>query len=400
MFLIQLLNMLKGYVEIEVCGLFLERFLNICTRRGIYLWNVKRLGRSKMRANISINGFKLLIPVAKKSRCTAHITCRKGLPFFLHRHRKRKAFAVGVLVFAILLYYMTTFVWVIDVTGNKRVETEKILTCLEQNGIKAGVGKNQIDAVLAQSLVMTAIPEVAWVSINVKGTTVMVDVKERTVLPEKFEKDKPCNIVATDDGVVEEMVITSGKSLVKINDVVKKGQILVSGAMDSERVGMRFVHSDGKVMARTWHEETAQLPMYEEIKTQTGKNKSKHALKIFDFYVKLYVSDKIAFPDYERVSYVKNLSLGNNNVLPISFHYDNYYELEVTKKKLSNKQAIEKFTKELDEKYKDIQVVKRDVKVEGDHLKATYECIEDITQKTELVYEEVQYDDNGEDVGS
>ena len=65
MFLVRLANFIYGYVVIIIEGMFPERFLNICARRGIYLWNVKKEGKYQISANISVRGFKMVRPVAK-----------------------------------------------------------------------------------------------------------------------------------------------------------------------------------------------------------------------------------------------------------------------------------------------------------------------------------------------
>lgn len=39
---LRLWNYIKGYVIIFVEGYFLEKFVNICTRRQIFLWDIKK----------------------------------------------------------------------------------------------------------------------------------------------------------------------------------------------------------------------------------------------------------------------------------------------------------------------------------------------------------------------
>ena len=378
-------NCFRGYVIIEISGVFTERFLNICTRRGICVWNVQKKSKTKITACISIKGFKMLPPIAKKSFCKVHIIKRRGVPFILHRYRKRKAFLIGLLICLIMLYTMTKFIWVIEISGNRDVTDEAIYSCLTESGLTVGVLKNSVDTDSVKSHVMTKMPEIAFISVNIKGTTVSVDVRERTKLPEAFDRNKPCNITATKDGVITDYAIKSGVPAVKVNDVVHAGQILVSGILEGTN-GIRFTHSEGEVMARVWNEETADLPMYREEKIKTGNKKSKHILKIFNFCVKLYRGD-VTFSDYERESYVKNLKLGNNNVLPFAFCYDKYYEVTVNQIPLTNEEATAKFKEILDEKYKYCEIVNREFTIEENKIKAIYECIEDIGEKAEILYE-------------
>lgn len=393
MFLIKILNILKGYVVILVEGFFLERFINICTRRGIHLWNVRRIDNTKMRANISIQAFKMLPPIAKKSRCTVQIFSRKGAPFFVYKHRKRKAFAVGIIISAILIYSMTLFIWTVDIQGNEKMTVDQITSALQNAGLKTGMWKNNIDTQYIQNVIMTAEPDIAWIGININGTKAEVEVKERAPKPYIVPKNEPCSIVATMGGVIETINTKDGHQLVKKGDVVREGQLLVSGALDSKIEGIRYVHSEAEVLARTWHEKTVDLPQFEEVKTRTGRSKGKHLIKIFDFSIKFFINDRIYYTNYDRISYVKKLSLGKDNILPISFHYDKYYEQNLTQNELTNEQAIEKIKTEMDNEFKDIQIVSKKDLIHDNKLTITYECIQNIAKQQEVLKEETN--DNG-----
>ena len=393
MFLIKLLNIFKGYVVILIEGFFIERFLNICTRRGIHLWNVRRIDNTKMRANISIQAFKMLPPIVKKSRCTVQIYSRKGVPFFVYKHRKRKVFAFGIIISALLIYSMTLFIWTVDIQGNEKMTAEQITVALRDAGLKTGMWKNNVDIQYIQNVVMTAQPDIAWIGINLKGTKVEVDVKERAPKPYILPKNEPCSIIATMGGVIEMINTKDGHQLVKKGDVVREGQLLVSGALDSKVEGIRYVHSEAEVLARTWHEKTVSLPQFEEVKTPTGRSKSKHSIKIFDFSIKFFINDRIYYANYDRISYVKKLTLGKDNILPISFHYDKFNEQNLTQNELTNEQAIEKLKTEMDSEFKDIQIVSKKDLIHDNKLTVTYECIQNIAKQQEVLKEEAN--DNG-----
>jgi similar to stage IV sporulation protein len=397
MFLVRLANFIYGYVVIIIEGMFPERFLNICARRGIYLWNVKKEGKYQISANISVRGFKMVRPVAKKSRCRVILKKRRGLPFYVFRHRKRKAFALGAVVFVLLLFVMTRFIWVVDISGNVEVETSRIEKVLQEAGLKAGVPSMGVDVWHIQNTVMTRLDKISWIGINIKGTTAYVEVRERISKPEIFPKDLPCDIVASRSGVIESIDAVSGQRLVSIGDVVSGGQLLISGAIDSKAgEGVRYVHAEGEVMATTWHEITVEIPYREEIRTRTGKSKSKHMLKFFNFYVNFFINDRISYENYDRISYVKRLSIGKNLVLPFSFHYDNYYEVEVTWRQRDINEALELAGQEAFEHVKGMQIKNSKRELIGEKLKVTYECLENIALKKAVIREDAK--DNGKDI--
>ena len=380
MFLIKLFNIFKGYVIIKIYGVFSERFLNICTFRNIKIWNVRRLSKNEMTACVCAEDFKKLKPAAKKSMCSVHIVGRHGLPFFLQRHRKRKALAIGAAVILVLGFVSTRFIWMTKITGNSIIPTERLTAELEKYGVKSGAPISKIDIGIIRNRLVTDIPEISWAEFNIKGTTAVLEIKERRQIPEKFDRNAPCSLAASNDGVIVRADVTEGEKLVLPGDVVTKGQLLVSGLVKSENTS-RYVHSDGEITARTWHEKTVDLPLYKEIKTPTGAHKSKHSLSIFNFYIKFYLNDRISYKNYDRISYVKNFSLFGGYALPVAFHYDNYTEQNVRKAEMTPNEAVLSVQKELDAETKNAEIVKKSHKISGNKLTVTYECIENIAEK-------------------
>ncbi|MFW5648022.1 MAG: sporulation protein YqfD, partial [Candidatus Alkaliphilus sp. MAG34] len=69
MLVLKLWNYIRGYVIIRVEGLTLEKFINMCTVRNIYLWDVKRIGNTTLEAKLGVRGFKDLRKIVKKLGC-------------------------------------------------------------------------------------------------------------------------------------------------------------------------------------------------------------------------------------------------------------------------------------------------------------------------------------------
>ena len=61
--------------------------------------------------------------------------------------------------------------------------------------------------------------------------------------------------MATADGIIKKMDIVSGNSVVKVGQAVKKGDLLVSGIIETVD-GTRFVKSKGTVLATSEKEIT------------------------------------------------------------------------------------------------------------------------------------------------
>ena len=93
-----LLKNLIGYVNIKIEGYFVEKFINKCINNKIFFWNIKREKSTIIYTNVGINEFKKIRKIAKETKCKIEILNKKGLPFILHRYKKRKVFLIVIII--------------------------------------------------------------------------------------------------------------------------------------------------------------------------------------------------------------------------------------------------------------------------------------------------------------
>ena len=169
MFIKLLLKIILGYVRIEVEGYYIERFINLCTNKKIFTWNLKRKNGVKLFPNIGINDFKKISDIAKKSKCKIKIKEKKGLPFLLHRYKKRKIFAILLLIVLILLFVSSRYVWNIEIIFQDNQFVENIEKDLENLGLKPGIPKNKIDSDKIINYIRLNRTDVAWIRNRYRG---------------------------------------------------------------------------------------------------------------------------------------------------------------------------------------------------------------------------------------
>ncbi|WP_265443397.1 sporulation protein YqfD [Acetivibrio straminisolvens] len=342
MLILRLWNYIRGYVIIFVEGYFLEKFVNICTRRQILLWDIKRHKNSKMTLKVSIRGFKMLKPVAKKTGCRVKILKKRGLPFLLNRYRRRKTFLLGAAVSIVLFYIMTSFVWSVEVCGNQKIETDIILKSLEEHGVKPGVFKYKINPEEIASNIILDVDGLSYVNVLVRGTKIKVEVAEGVKRPPIIPLNEPCDIVAKKDGVIKSIVVKVGQAQVKEGDTVRKGQILVSGSIPIKGAenNPKRVHAMGEVLARTWYEGKHPVELRAVEKIRTGRKKDNLTLVLFSKEIQLFHKEA-GFNDFEKVEIKKNLSIGEEFVLPFGLIIERYYENDVIEADISLEDAKE-----------------------------------------------------------
>lgn len=380
---LELIRYCKSYVRVHIKGYSPERFLNLCHVHKIPIWDVKREG-GFYEFNTSIAGFYRMRPLVHKTGVKIRILEKHGLRFWIFGHRKRKMFFGGFFVCAVLLWIMSQFIWNIHIEGNISHSTEEVLFYLEELEVFHGCRKQTVSCGNIEKKIRNQFPEFLWVSVQMKGTRIFVQIKENEdpdIVSEIQETEyEPSSIVALESGKVTSMIVRTGTPLVSVGDQVEKGQILVAGyyAIENdakEVIRYEPVEADGDIWIQSDLVYKEKISAEYEKKIKTGKRK-----KTYGIYVlgkEFSWNQKIKYEHYEMKETKKTIKLTENFYLPVSWKKILYEEYE-TEKAVYSKDAVEKiFWQHLLKKYENI--LEKGVQITGKNvtIKANgnfYEC--------------------------
>ena len=342
MLFIRLIRIIFGYVRITVSGEHPERFLNLCANNGIAVWNVKRRDESLL-CSIFARDYKRIRRLRKRSRVRLKIKRRRGVPFVVHRYRYRKGIIVGLVIFIVFLSTMPRMVWSVEVCGNERVTTAEILSAAKEIGIKNGAKISSLDTENLRLDFLIKIPELSWSAINIEGSRVTIDVRER-LSTELVEDKTPCNLVATADGIITKVYVKKGSAVVKVGDAVRKGDVIALGTVEYGDLSTVLCHAMGEIYAETNRKITVTVPLTETKLIPTGRIKKKRVFQLFGVYVPLYLGS-VKF-DYTASANEKSLKSGDIT-LPVSVIEAEFCEVKETEVKLSVSDAKKRAETEL-----------------------------------------------------
>lgn len=222
MFIKILLYYVFGYVNISVEGYFIERFINICISKKILLWNLKRKKSSFLFVNIGMKDFKKIKQIAKTTKCRVKIEKKKGLPFILHRYKKRKIFVISLITILLMIFGISNFVWNIEVIGNETINASEIISSVNESGLRIGMFKSNINTKEIINNLRLQRDDIAWVGIHIKGTNVTIEIVEADKKPEIVDENEYCNIISDKEGIITKINVQNGTALTKVGDIVKK----------------------------------------------------------------------------------------------------------------------------------------------------------------------------------
>ena len=315
---LSLWHYLHGYVIVEVCGINGEKFLNLVTYHGIDLWDVQREGEY-IHFCTSIPNFKAMKQDAHKTKIRLRIVGKKGLPFFTYRYKKRKLFVAGIGIFVLMLWVLSSFVWLVEVEGNTRISSMDVISALESNGYSVGKLKMKMDLRSAETILLKQYPDMIWVGINYEGTRMVIRVAESVLPPTMNAKESsPRSLISKRDALITYIAVEKGKPMVKVGDIVKKGDVLVAGEMPigEEDTSLYYTAAKATVHGKTIYSIQKTMNM-EQVKKDYNDELSKtYILKLFNKPFTLY-SQKSRTSHYDTMYTVHQLQI--TKLFPLPF---------------------------------------------------------------------------------
>lgn len=343
-----ILNHILGYVKIKVESVFIERFINICISKRIFIWDIQREKSSIMYANIGIKDFKRLKNVAKKTKSKVSIEEKSGIPFLLHRYRKRKNFFILCSIILISLVAMSRFVWNIEIEGLQTISEEEFMQELNDYGLKIGTRKSQINSNSIINKMRLTRDDISWMGIDIKGTNIIIKIKEKEKAPIVINKSDYCNIVSNKTGLITKINVQDGTKAVEIGDMVKEGDVLVLGLLEGKFSGeTRYVHAIADVEAKVWYSKKEKFYYNQDIRKETGQIENKYSIKFNNFKIN-FTKTLSKFQNYDTICKSKKILLFPNFYLPIEIVKKTNIEYKKISKTFTEEELIEIATEKLE----------------------------------------------------
>lgn len=333
---LKIIRWLRGYIVFSLNGSFPERFLNLVNKRGIRNWDFVPAGNGYV-GKMLLSDYLRIRPTARKANVKLRVNQREGFPFFVKKYKRRKGLLFGAVAAVLILALMSQFVWNIRVVGAEGLSLVELNQAFDDSGFRVGMFKNSVNISEVERQVMLKVPEVRWISINMLNNVATVEIKQQSEPPKMKKKTYPCNIVATEDGVITDIIVSDGTCEVKRGSAIAQGQLMVNSAVVIGEDKKKYVHSEARIMADVIEKYTDKIP---ETKTKIILNsnyteKSVLGFLFFEFPCKLSPS-----LGGTEVGIVRSEKLKLNDVtLPLGRTTRRSYYFEREKRKMKKSEA-------------------------------------------------------------
>ena len=118
--MLKILHFIFGRLYFQVKGYQTERFLNLCAKNHLVLWELKPVSDGYVFF-IRRSAYQMLAALAQKANVELTLQGQKGLPYFLKEHRKRKILFFSIFLCAMMILSFSQFY------GRSRFQEEKYI---------------------------------------------------------------------------------------------------------------------------------------------------------------------------------------------------------------------------------------------------------------------------------
>lgn len=327
----------------------------------------------------------------KKLAPTYEITIlkRTGKAYLIHLYKTKKIFLYSTIFSFLVIILLTNIIFSVRVVETDKEIKDMILTDLRENGItrfRFKVSYKRKEAI-REKILEKEKDYLEWLEIEEIGTMYQVKVIRRINNP-KEEELKPRSIVAKKKGRITRIEADYGEVTTKKNDVVDKGDTLISGLIKNKEEIKTKVAARGKVYAEVWYQVNLNLPTIyqEEIKTGNKKN----TLEIIFLDKNIFISELFKYNN----SISKETVLYNNPLIPFRISFTKKEEIKLkqvayqedkTLKKIK-KLAVDKLKQRIgnDIKILAINVLKKKASADKIEVELFFKVEEDITSYESL----------------
>lgn len=347
--MVKIFHFIFGRLFFQISGRHVERFLNLCAKHQVILWNLKPTDQG-YSFYICKNAYKELQSLASKTNVNLHLDGQYGLPFFLQQHRKRKAFFFSVGLALLVIFMLSQFLWEITISGSEVYSESDIMKYVTTNFYRPGMWKGNVDCDLLEEHLREDYDEIAWVSCSLTGTRLHVEIKETLDRKTKQNPKTPCDIVANKTGIVTALSVKSGTPLVSVGDRVKKGSTLISGLIyyysdDFQVTETDKIKADGEITMKTEESYKETIPM-EYYEKEFGKEKSRlKSIYAGPWEWQIPSGKEEGHTDVIEKKYP--LKIGKSLYFPIGIYMRTYRSYHAVKKTYTDDQAQKKLSDRL-----------------------------------------------------
>ena len=231
------------------------------------------------------------------------------------RLKRRWCMLIGSMMIMLLTLLLPTRILFFRIEGNERISNGQILEAAWNCGIRFGIPRREIRSEKMKNALISEIPELKWAGINTYGCMAVISVRESDLQTEQAQGYRVGSIISARDGYVTSCPVTKGSALCKPGEIVRAGQVLISGYNDCG-ICIRMTGAEGEIFANTTHRIHTVMPSRSIMRTLPRKTEKKISLIVGKKRIKLWKDSGISDTTCDRIYEEYYITLPGGFCLP------------------------------------------------------------------------------------
>ena len=228
---------------------FRDLFINHCREQNINLYDIQ-ISDGKMCFRINEKNLKTVNDIGMKAGMTITVIKAFSVKSFIKKYNARIGLPVGIACAILLFWFLSGFLWSIEISGLNTIDTEDFMLILENVNVRKGIRLRAVDCNEIEKYCESLSPKILQVTVNLIGCKLFIHVRERTQ-PQPTKEFMYGNIIAGKSGRIVKINVFAGVPFVKAGDYVRKGDVLVGGIQPLSDGALRYAEAKADVIAET-----------------------------------------------------------------------------------------------------------------------------------------------------
>lgn len=311
----------KTSVTFSLSGYNFERWLNVLSNKGVEILSAEKIDVKNSKLEVEIEREKQVETFLKSKNFQVVGKQYNGLARPLKFFGTHFGIIIGIFLCFCFYVVASGYVWRIEIMGNENVNSNEIIEVLDENGVSIFSPLNRNSNEEIEKIVLNNFKNVSMVSVVKKGTSIIVNIKEKLITNENQGFGA---LLASEDGTIKNIKLIQGTPVVKVGDVVRAGDELVAPyVVDSSgncipiepkaEITFEFLLSGQSV-----HNNTVQ------VQKRTGRNVCERKMSFLDREI---VTTKVEVP-FENYELERSETYLSTSTLPLKYVTLTYHEIE------------------------------------------------------------------------
>ena len=271
-------------ITLKLRGRMMERFIGRALAAGVRFQKIERTGAREMELCATEKNAARLMDLAEEYGIDLSIMGEAGRPALKKRMFERGTLPLGLVLSLMLMTSFTARIWRVEAVSVDGAADDEMLTaiCRSVSELGAGPGKlrSDIDGDALALQLYAQWPQLTHVSVRPEGVYLRVEVAVEETAPEVYEIDEIRDLVASRDAMIVYIEPLAGRACVKAGDVVRQGQLLISGEERIDTGITRGIRALGKAVGRVWFAAEYETPGTQTAERRTGRRRVRSQVRL------------------------------------------------------------------------------------------------------------------------